>query len=171
MKDTDLYGYLMPNVRTGEDRRIWNAVLWEYAFTNKAQFSEDTAHLEQIRLGILDGIAFIENINLNPLDYYYSAVRAAIKNFITRPKRKVVKIIGNIQFDSGFVDFHYFRIVDMSNSFFSFRKKLLLHPRSTIRNDIFGPNHWPMGYIAYYRLYITKLAIKLIQIIKRKTYF
>ena len=171
MKDTDLYGYLMPNVRTGEDRRIWNAVLWEYAFTNKAQFSEDTAHLEQIRLGILDGIAFIENINLNPLDYYYSAVRAAIKNFITRPKRKVVKIIGNIQFDSGFVDFHYFRIVDMSYSFFSFRKKLLLHPRSTIRNDIFGPNHWPMGYIAYYRLYITKLAIKLIQIIKRKTYF
>ena len=41
----------MDNVYSKQNHPIWNAVIWEYAYTNKVQFPEDQAHLEQITVG------------------------------------------------------------------------------------------------------------------------
>jgi hypothetical protein len=166
----ELRGYLMPNVRIGEDRSIWNAVLWEYAFTNKVQFNEDFTHIENLHRGIIDGLSIFKSSHMAPFDYYRLVCKPQIRHYISNPSRDTVKVLGNIQFDAGFVDYHCFRIVNFNLSMFGIRKRLLFDTKNLLKYEIFGQNHWAAGYISYYRLYILKIALKIIGKIRHKYY-
>ena len=170
IKNPALDGYLLSNVRDGKNREIWNAVIWEYAYTNKAQFVADKYRLKLIRAGIDEGARFFQNITLSPYEYFFSVSKKCIRRLLQNPTRKEVRNLGNIEFDTGFVDFQSFHIVNLSYSQKEFYKLLLRHPKHTIKEIIFMRNSWPAGYLKYYRLYGVKSLLRIYGKLRGKHY-
>lgn len=165
-----LDGYLMKNVRDGEDREIWNAVIWEYAYTNKIQFDADACRLDLMQEGLRDGINFFKTATLSPYDYFSLVVRKRIRRLLQKPTRKEVLAIGNIELDMGFIEKSSFFIVNTDFTQKEFYKMLIKSPRNTIKNIIFYRNNWPAGYMKYYRLYGLKTLIRIYGKFKGKRY-
>ena len=170
IKNPALDGYLLSNVRDGKNREIWNAVIWEYAYTNKIQFVADKYRLKLIRAGIDEGARFFQNITLSPYEYFFSVSKKCIRRLLQNPTRKEVRNLGNIEFDMGFVDFQSFHIVNLGYSQKEFYKLLLRHPRHTIKEIIFMRNCWPAGYLKYYRLYGVKTLLRIYGKLRDKHY-
>ncbi len=161
IKHTHLDGYLMPNIRDSKDRTIWNAVLWEYAYTNKPQFEADEYRLKLICRGMHQGAEYFRNLDLAPYDYFNLVSKKYLCRLIGHPSRAEVETLGDIEFDSGFVDKTSFKLVDMRYSQRAFYKMMLRHPRGTVKNIIFAQNHWLAGYIKYYHLFGLRAALKI----------
>ena len=161
VKHTYLDGYLIHNVRDSKDRTIWNAVLWEYAYTNKPQFEADGYRLKLIRQGMHQGAEYFRHINMSPYDYFNFVSKKSLRRLIGNPSRAEVKTLGDIEFDRGFIDKTSSKLVDMDYSQVSFYKMILNHPRNTVKNIIFAQNHWPAGYIKYYHLFGLRTALKI----------
>lgn len=170
IKTTKMIGYLLPNVRDTDDRDLWNAPIWEYAYTNKAQFLGDTAHLEQIAIGFKKGEALFRTIDSNPKDYFSSVSKREIRRFIKRPTAKEAKTVGGIVFDMGFVSEGQFRICDTRRSFLGFYINLLRHPRTVMKETIFYPNSWSNAYIRFYHLGWLKFMLKIYGKLRGKRY-
>lgn len=156
-----LEGYLIRNVRGSKERTIWNAVLWEYAYTNKPQFEADECRLKLIRQGMRQGAEYFRHINLSPYDYFNSVSKKYLHRLIGHPSRAEVEALGDIEFDCGFVVNASIKLVDTNYSQRSFHKMMLRHPRNTVKNIIFGQQHWPAGYIKYYHLFGLRTALKI----------
>lgn len=170
IKNPPLNGYLLKNCRDGEDRAISNPVLWEFAYTNKAQFDADASRLKLIREGFNRGIKLYREYKLSPYDSYTETIMPSIKRLMQNPSRREARALGSIEFDIGFIEKNSFIIVDTSYSQARFYAMLLRHPRGTIRNIIYRQNCWPAGYISYYRLYGLKAALKVYGRLRRKHY-
>lgn len=170
IKNPGLDGYLLSNVRDGKNREVWNAVIWEYAYTNKIQFAADKYRLKLIRAGIDEGARFFQDITLSPYDYFFNVSKKCIRRLLQNPTRKEVRNLGNIEFDMGFVDFQSFHIVNLGYSQKEFYKLLLRHPRHTIKEIIFMRNCWPAGYLKYYRLYGIKTLLRIYGKLRGKHY-
>jgi FMN phosphatase YigB (HAD superfamily) len=166
----EMRGYLMPNVRDTDDRSLWQAVIWEYAYTNKIQFPEDQDRLAQIQAGFADGTDLFRHIQTNPREYFDHVLRSELVRLINSPTAKEAQIIGSIYFDSGFASRHDFHIVDQSISTTRFRLRLLRHPKYMLREYVFKSNRWPAGYLRYYKLYGVKTLLKTLGFIRRKKY-
>lgn len=162
-------GYLMPDVRYGKDRSLFCAVLWEYPYTSKPQFSGDIAHLEQIRIGLEKGINLFRNTVSSPKVYYDQVVRKEIKRLVAHPTMTEAKTLGSIEFDMGFANPASFRIVDMGLTRMWVISHLLLHPKWTIKNIVFAQNHWAGGFIKYYKIPFIRPLVKIYGKIVRKT--
>lgn len=163
-------GYLLPNVLSAHDRGLWNSIIWEYAYTNKPQFPEDYARLEQIQAGFSKGEALFCHLEHNPKMSFDRYIAPRIRRLISRPTRREVETIGSIRFDQGFVDEHEFRIVDTSRSQLAMWRRLARHPRSTIRSTVLMPNAWGSGYVQYYRMYGVRLFLRLAGKVRRRHY-
>ena len=170
LSNSQLDGYLMKNVRDGKDRQLWNAVIWEYAYTNKVQYDADQSRLALIRNGFEQGHDLFKDIELSPYDYFTLVVRKNIQRLISKPKRNEVEAIGNIEFDCGFTEKTSFNIVELGYSQKNFYKMLAINPKFTIFSIIYRRNCWPAGYIKYYHLYGLKALIKFYGKIRRKHY-
>ena len=144
-------GYLIPNVYDKHDIKLWNPVIWEYPFTSKPQFEEDYARLEQIKIGFINGIDFFKKRQSNPKEYFDKVVRFEITRLINKPKRSEVSVLGNITFDTGFVDFKKIKIVEMDKSQLGFIREIIRNFGGTFRL-IYSHTSWTQGYIKYYRL-------------------
>lgn len=164
----NMYGYFLPNLMSKDDRPLWNAALWEYAYTNKIQYPEDRERLQMIRLGMHDGMDIFRQTNLNPKVAFHKVCRPLIKRFVNKPNSSEATIIGSIRFDMGFVDKSYYLLVDTSYSLPQFYKMLLRHPRRTLQRIIFAPNVWSAGYINYYHLSWLKPILRLRASVKHK---
>ena len=162
-------GYLMPDVKYGKDRSLFCAVLWEYPYTSKPQFSGDIAHLEQIRIGLEKGIKLFRNTTSSPRAYYDQVVRKEIKRLVACPTMTEAKNLGSIEFDMGFANPASFRIVDMGFSRRWVMSHLLLHPKWTVKNVIFAQNHWAGGFIKYYKIPFVRPLVRIYGKIVRKT--
>ena len=162
-------GYLLPDVKYGKDRSLFCAVLWEYPYTNKAQFSGDMARLEQIRIGLQEGLSVISKTQLSPKTYFDAVVRGKIKRLVATPTMAEARIIGSIRFDMGFAEPSSYTAVEMGLSRGAVIRQLLFHPRSAIKNTVFAPNRWAGGFIKYYRIPFVRSIVKLYGRIHKKT--
>lgn len=163
-------GYLMSNVFSKDNHPIWNAVIWEYAYTNKAQFPEDKAHLEQIAVGFQQGESLFGQMASNPLYAFTKVTRPQLQRLISHPTQDEIRIIGNINFDFGFVDEGRMPLANTSTPLVRFWLQLLRHPRRTLHNVIFAQNVWSAAYFKYYHLGILKPAIWIWSKIRRRSY-
>lgn len=163
-------GYLMKNVFSHQNHPIWNAVIWEYAYTNKVQFPEDKARLEQITIGFQKGEQLFRSTSGSPLYTFAKVTRPQLERLITHPTRDEVNIIGSINYDFGFVDENRVPLADTSASLTKFWLRLLRHPRNMLHNVIFTPNTWSAAYFKYYHLGILKPLIWLWSKIRRRSY-
>ena len=152
IKPVPLHGYLLNNIQYGKDKRLWNAVIWEYAYTNKIQFPADETRLALVAEGFRQGIEFYRHIELDPKTYFDKVVRPKIQHLLTSPTRAEVATLGDIEFDSGFVNFLPFHLVEESIGTRNMWRMLIRHPRGTLRNVVFKQNCWPAGYMKYYHL-------------------
>ena len=163
-------GYLMDNVYSKQNHPIWNAVIWEYAYTNKVQFPEDQAHLEQITVGFEQGKDLFGQMACNPLYAFAKVTRPQLHRLVSRPTKSEVQVIGNINFDFGFVDEGRMPLANTSTPLLRFWLRLLRHPRHMLHNVIFAQNVWSAAYFKYYHLGILKPAIWLWSKIRRRNY-
>lgn len=164
-----MHGYLMTDVKYGKERSMFCAVIWEYPYTAKPQFSDDYAHLEQIKIGMEEGIKDMQKNRLAPKAYYDKCLKPEIKRLVSKPTMMEAKIIGGISFDCGFAKPLSFNIIDKYYTRGQIYKLLLLHPRRLIKNYIFVPNHWTAGFIKYYRIPFIKTIIKICGRLMHKT--
>lgn len=162
-------GYLLPDVKYGKDRSLFCAVLWEYPYTNKTQFSGDIARLSQIRIGLQKGLSILSQTKLSPKSYFDKIVRSKIKRLVANPTRTEAGIIGSIRFDMGFAEPSSYTAIEMGLSRRQIIKQLFIHPRATIKNTIFAPNRWAGGFIKYYRIPIVKVLVKVYEKLHKKT--
>lgn len=162
-------GYLLPNVRA-ESRGLWNAIIWEYAYTNKPQFSEDAVRLGQIQIGFERGATLFKNIETNPKVYFDKLVSPKIKRLISKPTRYEVQTIGSIRFDCGFVDEGIFRIVNMDLPQKRISLGLIRHPKAILHQTAFVQNAWVAGYMKYYRMYGVKTILRIVGYLRGKRY-
>ncbi len=162
-------GYLLPNVHL-ESRGLWNAIIWEYAYTNKPQFPEDTSRLAQIGHGFDEGAVMFRRIETNPKAYFDKTVGPSIRRLISRPTRYEAQTIGSIRFDAGFVDEGEFHIVNLNLSQRKIWLDLLHRPKKTLRRTAFLPNVWIGGYIKYYRMFGVRLALRMVGFFRGKRY-
>lgn len=163
-------GYLMPNVFSKKYHPIWNAVIWEYAYTNKIQFPEDQSHLSLIGEGFEEGAKLFKSTIANPNYDFLKVTSQHLKKLVSHPTRKEVEILGSINFDFGFVDEGRITLVNTSYSLATFWKRTIRHPRATLRNVIFAPNAWSAAYIKYYHLAILRPLLRIWSIIRRRSY-
>lgn len=163
-------GYLLPNVLDSDNRSLWNAIIWEYAYTNKPQFPEDDARLAHIQTGFAGGEALFRRIEHNPKVYFDQLIAPRIRRLISHPTRREIETIGSIRFDRGFVDEREFHIVDMRYSQLGLWRRLIRHPRSTLRATVLTPNAWAIGYIRYYRMYGIRTLLRLAGKVKGARY-
>ena len=170
VKPLKMRGYLMPNVRDSNDRNIWNAVLWEYAYTNKAQFPEDFARLREMQKGFLDGMKLFVRMENDPKELFREIWRPKIRDLITNPTKSEIETIGSIGFDSGFVEKNKFFILPQESSKIRFKLRLIRHPKRTLRNEILFMNSWPAGIIRYYGLTGIKTFLRILGKIRGKRY-
>ena len=159
-------GYLIPNVYDKHNIKLWNPVIWEYPFTSKPQFEEDYARLEQIKIGFLDGIDFFKKRQSNPKEYFDKVVRFEITRLINKPKRNEVSVLGNITFDTGFVDFKKIKIVEMDKSQLGFIKEIMRDLGGTFRL-IYTHTSWTQGYIKYYRLRGIAIPVRIFKLLSK----
>lgn len=164
-------GYLMPDVKYGPDRKLFCAVLWEYPYTNKPQFSSDGAHLEQIKIGLANGLKLMQNIWSSPKKYFDNVLSYEIRNLVRKPSKKQAKIIGSIEFDMGFANPASFHIVDMNIGKKNAVKLMITHPRFFIKNIVFAANHWPGGFMTYYNMPYLRPIMKIYSKLVKKTLF
>lgn len=162
-------GYLLPDVRYGKDRSLFCAVLWEYPYTNKPQFNGDLAHLEQIHIGIKDGLKTFHETNLAPKIYFDRVVRREIQRLVSKPRKSESRTIGSIRFDMGFAKPSCFQIVEMHYTRRQIYKQLLIHPKQTVHKVVFKRNHWAGGFISYYRIPFLRRLIKVYGYMVKKT--
>lgn len=162
-------GYLMPDVKYGKDRSLFCAVLWEYPYTNKPQFSGDVAHLEQIHIGLERGLKIFLATRSAPKPYFDQIVRKEIRRFVSNPTKSEARTIGSINFDMGFAKPMSFQIVSMQYTHKQVLKMLLCHPKRTVHQIIFERNHWSGGFIKYYHLPIIKILVKIYGRLVKKT--
>lgn len=165
----EMHGYFMTDTFSKIYRPLWNAVLWEYAYTNKIQFPEDAERIANVRKGFSDGLKLFKQTGIDPANYMNKVQYALIKRFINRPTKREVDTIGNIRFDCGFADETYFRIVDKSFSVRQFNYLLLRHPHYMMRQYVFRQNVWPTGYIKYYHLGWLKPIVRIRAKLLRKS--
>ena len=144
--------YLLGNVLSAENSRLWNPVLWEYPFTNKPQFDEDQNRLRYIRKGFEKGLQIFCGTRQNPIEYFSSVIKPQIRRLISNPNTNETKIIGSIRFDIGFVDESSFVICDTQQSRVSFWRDLIKRPRTILKNRVFAPNYWTFAIVKYYWL-------------------
>lgn len=154
-------GYLMPDVKYGKDRALFCAVLWEYPYTNKPQFSGDLAHLEQIRRGIKSGLEIFNQAKLAPKSYFDLVAGREIKRLVANPTKKEAQVIGSIKFDMSFANPVSFQIVNMNYRKNQIYRLFLRHPKKVVHDIIFERNHWSGGFIKYYRIPFVKTLVKL----------
>ena len=159
-------GYLIPNVYDKRNIKLWNPVIWEYPFTSKPQFEEDYARLEQIKIGFLDGIDFFKKRQSNPKEYFDKVVRFEITRLINKPKRNEVSVLGNITFDTGFVDFKKIKIVEMDKSQLGFIREIMRDLGGTFRL-IYTHTSWTQGYIKYYRLRGIGIPVRIFKLLSK----
>ncbi|MBQ6409832.1 hypothetical protein IJI18_01075 [Candidatus Saccharibacteria bacterium] len=162
-------GYLMPDVKYGKDRSLFCAVLWEYPYTSKPQFSGDIAHLEQIRIGLEKGIELFRHTTGSPRTYYDQTIRKEIKRLVAYPTMTEAKNLGSIEFDMGFANPASFRIVDMGLTRKWVLTHLIVRPKWTVKNVIFAQNHWAGGFIRYYKIPFVRPLVKLYGKLVKKT--
>ena len=162
-------GYLMPDVMNKKYRSLWNAVIWEYVYTNKVQFFEDTARLNHIATGSKIGHNYFKDIHIDPVSFFNEVVSAQIERLLTKPTDAEIRTLGSIRFDTGFNDTNTLHIIDLNYSRLGMYKRLLLHPKATLKL-IVTPNVWTHGYIRYYRLYGVTYILRIVGFIKHTRY-
>jgi hypothetical protein len=148
-------GYLLKNAR--DDRRehlLWHAIIWEYAYTRKHQYTGDTERQVEIATGFTRAKELWSKLKTNPRLSYEKILAPRIKRLICHPTMEEVKTLSQIHFDFGFAESQKSLICDLSRSRPRFWLNLLTHPIHTVRM-IYKPNSWPMGYFKYYHLGIT----------------
>ena len=163
-------GYLMDNVFSKQNHPIWNAVIWEYAYTNKVQFPEDKARLEQISIGFQKGEQLFKSMLCNPMYTFTKVTRPQLERLVSHPSKNEVRVIGNINYDFGFVDERPVPLADTSASLVRFWLQLLRHPHDMLHNVIFAPNTWSAAYFKYYHLGILKPVIWMWSKVRRRSY-
>lgn len=169
MEDLPTIGYLMPDVLSDRYRPLWNAVIWEYVYTNKPQFFDDPARSNQIQTGLDKGNAYFNQTKLNPYDFFHKVIANKIADFVSHPTRDQARVIGSLKFDMGFANPQILRILDTSLSKKWIIKTLFTDPKFFLK-FIVSPNYWTSGYIAYYRLYGLKIILKIAGKIKKTNY-
>ena len=162
--------YLMNNVFSKKYQPMWNAVIWEYAYTNKTQYPSDQAHLEQIAIGFQRGEKLFRSIAGNPLYTFAKVTSPQLRRLVSHPTRKEAETIGNIYFDFKFVDEDFMPLINTNWTTLSFWRLFIKHPRNTLRNIIFRQNVWSAAYFKYYHLDILKPAIWLWGKIRHRSY-
>jgi hypothetical protein len=165
-----IFGYLMNNVHDSNNRALWQAVIWEYAYTQKAQFAGDKQRQNEIVVGFDCGINLWREIKTNPREYYDKLLMPQIKRLINQPTIKEVYALSQLYFDFGFAKSEKCAICNLDLSRKRFWCQLLAKPMNTMR-EIYRPNSWPAGYRRYYHLGFTKLLLpfyRLFNKVKRK---
>ena len=144
--------YLLGNVLSAENLKLWNPVLWEYPFTDKPQFDEDENRLKYIKKGFDKGLRVFCGAQQNPIEYFLSIIKPQVRRLVSNPSIDEVKIIGSIRFDTGFVDEGSFVVCDTRQSRIGFWRDILRRPRTTLKNRVFAPNYWTFAIAKYYWL-------------------
>lgn len=160
----------MNNVFSKKYQPMWNAVIWEYAYTNKTQYPSDQAHLEQIAIGFQRGEKLFRSIAGNPLYTFAKVTSPQLRRLVSHPTCKEAETIGNIYFDFKFVDEDFMPLINTNWTTLSFWRLFIKHPRNTLRNIIFRQNVWSAAYFKYYHLGILKPAIWLWGKIRHRSY-
>ncbi|MDR0955642.1 MAG: hypothetical protein LBM73_00780 [Candidatus Nomurabacteria bacterium] len=153
-------GYLMSNVQKGIDRKMWQPVIWEYAYTKKVQFPDDVSRLVAIDNGFELGMKLLKDSQTNPKEYFEYVLRPRIKRLISHPTSREVNIFGSIYFDCGFTERHDFHIVENFRTM-RFWLKLLTHPRYMISNYFLNDSAWGAGYLKRYHLWGLRAVLAL----------
>lgn len=162
-------GYLLHDVLGEKDRPIWNAVLWEYAYTNKVQYEDDRTKLEQIHKGLQAGYEYFKETTLSPRDFFEHVSRPEIFRLLNKPTDLETRTLGTVRLDMGFVDSKPLAILDIRRPRWFVWIKFILRPKRSLKY-IIQPNFWTAAYISYYRLFGLRKVLQIIGKIKRTNY-
>lgn len=168
--DNEIEGYLIPDVLSKKYKPMWNAIIWEYVYTNKVQFPDDALRLHMIHKGMSSGYKYFRQTHICPTELFNKVIAPKIRRLLTKPTIQEIKTIGSVNYDLGFNETKTLKIINLNHSSLSVYHELICRPRHTIKATVLAPNAWSYGYMRYYHLYGLEILLKIAGIINKKEY-